>query len=228
MSDFAYLSSPIKFVITNVSSNGKTIRVFNQKIKHNESYDLMAIPGVGEAEITDSLLKGELKSRLANGQITITNNTTSIEVKDRVYSETLSNRGFKDAKDQQVANDHAMLYEIFATIDAKDAAGVASVFTDDGVQTFQNFAPWVGKSGIQAANAGFFTTIQGLSHNIISIEAGEWNGNQRVYAVHAEATYHRWNGSYSPPIPVYSVLRFEGDLVKDYQIYGNTAKLYVG
>lgn len=227
MSNFAYLASPVSFVVQNVSSKNKAVRVFNVKLAVGQSYNLMAIPGIGEAEIMDSLLKGELKTKLANGDLVIVDNSTSLEFKDKVVEETLAASGWKEASGYTSTSDHAKLIAMFHTIDLKDATGVAAGFTDDGIQTFQNFAPWVGKAGIEAANAYFFSTIQGLHHTVVSIEDGEWNGTEKTYSVHAQVQYHRWDNSYSPLIDVYSTVRYEGDLIKLYQIYMDAAHIYV-
>lgn len=53
------------FVVRNVTSDRqKTINIFQYPIPFNKTRDLLAIPGVGEADIRASLLKGELQHKI--------------------------------------------------------------------------------------------------------------------------------------------------------------------
>jgi hypothetical protein len=69
---FAPYSSPNTFfVVMNVSPQIKTIKIFNYPILMNTTRDLMQIPGVSEADIRASLLKGELQHKLLSQDIVI-------------------------------------------------------------------------------------------------------------------------------------------------------------
>ncbi len=67
------------FIVLNISDwnnihgpgRKKVIKVFNYPILPNQSRDLLDIPGVGEADIKVSLLKGELRHKLLAKDITI-------------------------------------------------------------------------------------------------------------------------------------------------------------
>lgn len=60
------------FVVRNVAPNGKRIRIFNYPINNGEERDLLAIPGISEADIRHSLLKGELLIKILNKETVIT------------------------------------------------------------------------------------------------------------------------------------------------------------
>lgn len=66
MNDFApSLKQYGCFVVRNVTADrGKTIKIFNYPIPFNTTRDLLQIPGVGEADLRASLLKGELRHKI--------------------------------------------------------------------------------------------------------------------------------------------------------------------
>lgn len=73
MNSFApYLNRYQSFVVRNVTTDRqKTIKIFNHSILYNQTRDLLKIPGIGEADIRASLLKGELYHKLLAGDIVI-------------------------------------------------------------------------------------------------------------------------------------------------------------
>jgi hypothetical protein len=48
-----------------------------------------------------------------------------------------------------------------------------------------------------------------------------------VKSVEAEVIYARKDGTRTPPLPVTSTLRLQGDLIKDYRIFMDVAPLFV-
>lgn len=50
-----------KFVVRNIAPNNKTVRVFNTPIRNRDTYDILSVPEISEADIRHSLLKGELR-----------------------------------------------------------------------------------------------------------------------------------------------------------------------
>lgn len=66
-----YSNNPNNFVVQNVTAPQKTVRIFNYPIPHGASRDIMAIPGVCEADIRASLLKGEIRTKIEKGEIII-------------------------------------------------------------------------------------------------------------------------------------------------------------
>lgn len=65
------------FIVRNTSGNStsspyqKTVKIFNYPILYGQTRDILQIPGIQEADIRASLLKGELRHKLLNGDITM-------------------------------------------------------------------------------------------------------------------------------------------------------------
>lgn len=73
MDDFApYLKKNGCFIVRNVTPDrNKTIKIFNYPINYNQTRDLLQIPGVGEADLRASLLKGELLHKILAKDIVV-------------------------------------------------------------------------------------------------------------------------------------------------------------
>ena len=73
MSEIYYYAriTSTKFVVLNIAPNGKTVRLFNYPILNNQTRDLLMIPGVSEADIRYSLLKGDLYIKLKYKEIVV-------------------------------------------------------------------------------------------------------------------------------------------------------------
>jgi ketosteroid isomerase-like protein len=120
--------------------------------------------------------------------------------------------------------DEASILRMFASVDRMDPDEVASYFTEDGSVRFGNAEPVVGRSAIREALAAFFSTIDGLRHDITGIWSGKWEQGE-VYSVEAEATYTRKDGS-EVKLPVTSTLRMKGDLVQDWRVFMDISPVY--
>lgn len=59
------------FIVKNVSSSRRAIKIFRHKIDWNQQFDLLGIRGISEEDIRASLLKGELLHRLLNSTIEV-------------------------------------------------------------------------------------------------------------------------------------------------------------
>lgn len=70
-SEFAYsLKYNTCFIVRNVcTDNHKTINIFHYPINYGQERDLLQIPGIQEADIRASLLKGELRHKFLCGDI---------------------------------------------------------------------------------------------------------------------------------------------------------------
>jgi len=73
MDEFApYYKKHGCFIVRNITPDrNKTIRIFNYPINFNTTRDLLQIPGVAEADIRASLLKGELRHKLLAKDIVV-------------------------------------------------------------------------------------------------------------------------------------------------------------
>lgn len=64
-----FLKLHTSFIVKNISDPKKTIFIFNYPIPWDQERDLLAIPGVAEADIRASLLKGELQHKIRAHEI---------------------------------------------------------------------------------------------------------------------------------------------------------------
>lgn len=72
MDEFApYLKINGCFIVMNISPQVKTIKIFNYPIPYLQTRDILQIPGVSEASIRASLLKGELQHKIRANDITV-------------------------------------------------------------------------------------------------------------------------------------------------------------
>ena len=76
--------------------------------------------------------------------------------------------------------------EVFADVDRMDAKAFASHLAEDCLLRFGNADEVVGRGAIEEVIAGFFTTINGLSHRIVD----EWDVDDTTI-IQLEATYTR-------------------------------------
>jgi len=85
---------------------------------------------------------------------------------------------------------------------------------------FGNGEPVTGRAAVREAVAGFFSSIDGLTHHVLnSWEVGD------VAIVWAEVEYRRKDGKHVT-VPNSDILVFEGDLVRDWQIYIDLAPVF--
>jgi ketosteroid isomerase-like protein len=109
---------------------------------------------------------------------------------------------------------------IFAAIDAMDAEKFNSYLTPDVRFRFANLDPAIGHAAVKAGVEGFWATIGGLTHHI----QRSWDfGDTTIVQIDVE--YQRKDGK-TVITPNADILIFEGDLVKDWQIYIDVAPVY--
>jgi ketosteroid isomerase-like protein len=109
---------------------------------------------------------------------------------------------------------------IFADIDAFDPDKFVAHLTPDVTFRFGNADPVVGRAAVKEAVTGFFSTIGGLAHHILSTyESGE------TVIAKIDVEYLRQDGK-SVTVPNADILVFDGDLVSDWQIYIDVAPVY--
>jgi ketosteroid isomerase-like protein len=109
---------------------------------------------------------------------------------------------------------------IFAGIDAMDADKFVAYLTPDVRFRFANADPAIGRDAVKEGVLGFWATIQGLSHHLLNA----WDfGDTTV--LQAEVEYRRKDGK-TVTVPNVDILIFDGDLVRDWQIYIDLAPVY--
>ena len=108
----------------------------------------------------------------------------------------------------------------FADIDAFDPDKFVAHLTPDARFRFANADPVTGREAIREAVAGFFSTIDGLTHHIKNV----WEFGDTVI-VQIDVEYTRQDGK-TVITPNADILIFEGDLVANWQIYIDVAPVY--
>ncbi len=108
----------------------------------------------------------------------------------------------------------------FADIDAFDPDKFVAHLTPDVVFRFGNGAPVKGRDAVREAVAGFFTTIEGLTHHILEVyEVGD------TAVAKIDVEYVLKDGRHVT-VPNADILVWDGELVRDWQIYIDLAPLW--
>ena len=109
---------------------------------------------------------------------------------------------------------------IFADIDAFDPDKFVAHLTPDVTFRFGNGDPVTGRAAVKEAVTGFFSTIDGLTHHLIKvIESGD------TMVAKIDVEYVRKDGKHVT-VPNADILEFDGDLVRDWQIYIDLAPVF--
>jgi len=109
---------------------------------------------------------------------------------------------------------------IFADIDAFDPDKFVAHLTPDATFRFANADPVTGRAAVKEAVAGFFSSIAGLTHHILNVyEVGD------IVIAQINVEYRRLDGK-SVTVPNADILVFDGDLVRDWQIYIDVTPVY--
>lgn len=116
--------------------------------------------------------------------------------------------------------DGAWWESLFATIDAGDAAGFVSRLTADACFRFGNAPQVIGTEAIQAAVAGFFSSIAGSRHRMWN----SWHGAATA-ACEGQVTYTRHDGA-TVLVPFANAFDLRGDKIAAYRIYIDLSPLF--
>jgi ketosteroid isomerase-like protein len=109
---------------------------------------------------------------------------------------------------------------IFADIDAFEPDKFVANLTPDVKFRFGNADPVTGREAVREAVTGFFGTIDGLTHHILDVyEVGD------TVITRIDVEYRRKDGK-SVTVPNADILVFDGDLVRDWQIYIDLAPVF--
>jgi ketosteroid isomerase-like protein len=109
---------------------------------------------------------------------------------------------------------------VFADIDAFDPDKFVAHLTPDARFRFAKADPAVGREAVKEAVAGFFSTIDGLTHHIKNV----WEFGDTVI-VQIDVEYLRKDGK-TVITPNADILIYDGDLVRDWQIYIDVTPVY--
>lgn len=149
MNSFANRVNPtlLKFVIANVNPFKKNITVFNNSIRYAGILDLMKVPGLSENEIRDSLIKGDLHSKIVNGDIKVLSSNIDLVTFDETFKNFLNNNGIVDGT--VIPN---FLLEN-PPLSTADATGSVGTYTCDASVTVGNVVYLSGANMVARADA---------------------------------------------------------------------------
>lgn len=109
---------------------------------------------------------------------------------------------------------------IFADIDSFDPDRFVAHLTPDVVFRFANANSLHGREQVKEAVAGLFSSIAGLTHHVLDVyEVGD------TAIAKIDVEYLRQDGG-SVTVPNADILVFDGDLVRDWQIYIDMAPVF--
>ncbi len=110
--------------------------------------------------------------------------------------------------------------QVFGSIDALDADKFVAYLTPDVVFRFGNAEPAKGREAVKEGVEGFFSTIEGLTHHILDVYE---DGDTTIAKIDVE--YVLKDGRHVT-VPNADILKYDGDLVSDWQIYIDLAPLF--
>jgi hypothetical protein len=110
--------------------------------------------------------------------------------------------------------------DLYAKVDAMDAAGFAAAFTSDGVFKYGNWPEVQGRAAIEAMCADFFKGIAGIHHRIVREYR---DGDSRL--LEFEATYTRHDGS-TVSLPAVTRFLMDGELARHSQVFMDVNPLF--
>jgi limonene-1,2-epoxide hydrolase len=111
--------------------------------------------------------------------------------------------------------------EAFRSVDEMRLDDFAALFTADGTMTFGNGAPTVGPDAIKKALGDFYRIMQGVRHEM----RGAWIIDD--VSINEAVVHYTMTDDSVVAIPVTSILRWEGDRVRDWRIYMDVAPVFV-
>ncbi|MDX1404096.1 MAG: nuclear transport factor 2 family protein [Woeseiaceae bacterium] len=112
------------------------------------------------------------------------------------------------------------LAELFASVDRQDTEAFLRFLTEDATFRFGSAPPVTGKDAIGDAVRQFFSTIAGCRHTLHNVV-----GNDSTLVCEGEVTYTRHDRS-EISLPFVNVFEFAKDLIANYKIYIDAARLY--
>ncbi len=115
--------------------------------------------------------------------------------------------------------------DLFHAVDALNAAAFAERFTEDGTFRFGNAPAVTGRRQIEESVAAFFSTIGGLTHEIVGVWSGAWEAGA-VTSVETTVTYRRKDATVTDALPVTSTLRMRGDLIADFRVFADISPVF--
>ena len=114
-----------------------------------------------------------------------------------------------------------MISELFGAIDDKDPGKFTSFLSQDCTFKFGNLPEISGKEDIQKFVAGFFDSIDSLSHDIVD----SWSIPDGLIC-HGHVSYTRKDGSMLT-VPFANIFKLGSTGIYEYQVFADTSLLYL-
>jgi hypothetical protein len=87
----------VSFIVKNITTAPeKTIKIFQVQLWPGKSIDLMKLPGIGENDIRESLLKGDLGQKIKNGLLEIVSSSVVITDAEPTFTGFLATAGLHE------------------------------------------------------------------------------------------------------------------------------------
>lgn len=113
-----------------------------------------------------------------------------------------------------------MINELFKAIDSQDVNLFSSLLSADCRFRFANFPALTGVAEIENFVAGFFDSIDSLSHVLV----GSWEVADGLVC-HGSVSYTRKNGSVLT-VPFANIFKMGSAGITEYLIFADTSQLY--
>lgn len=107
--------------------------------------------------------------------------------------------------------------EAFAAVDGMRLDDFAALFTPDGTMTFGNGEPSVGPEACRRALGDFYQLLKGVRHEL----RGAWVVDD--VSINEAIVHYTMRDDSVVSLPVTSILRWDGDLVREWRIYMDVA-----
>lgn len=83
----------LTFVIANINYSKKNVAIFGNSIRYGGILDIMKIKGISENDIKDSLIKGDLRAKIQNGDLRVLSSNINLLTFDTDFKSFLNNNG---------------------------------------------------------------------------------------------------------------------------------------
>lgn len=107
--------------------------------------------------------------------------------------------------------------DAFRAVDEMRLDDFAALFTPDGSMTFGNGEPSVGPEACRAALGGFYELLLGVRHELL----GAWIVDD--VSINEAIVHYTMRDSSVVSLPATSILRWDGDRVREWRIYMDVA-----
>jgi SnoaL-like protein len=110
--------------------------------------------------------------------------------------------------------------EAFRSVDEMRFDDFGALFTADGTMTFGNGEPTVGPDAIKTALSDFYRILRSVRHEL----KGAWIAGD--VSINEAVVHYTMASGAVVPVPATSILRWDGDHVRAWNIYMDVAPVF--